>query len=142
MRLRTAVLWLPVLLSLTAVACDDSSTPTEPSATATGSVETFAGTLVAGGSSVYSFAVVSSGTVAITLASVTANRLTPIDVPLRLGLGVPSGTGCQVTDGVEVTPGLTAQLARDLIAGTYCVDLYDVRGLYAGARFSVRIVHS
>lgn len=142
--IRTLALVLAVALS--SVACaGDPATPTSPTTTtAVTSTETFTGTLAPGGSSFFSFSVVNSGAVSVTLASTTATRIGPAAaVPLALGLGTPSGFGCLTASTLSVTPGLSAQITNpSASAGVYCVSVADAGVLASDITFVVRIVHT
>ena len=45
------------------------------------------------------------------LASIVRQaQFTPLAIHLRVGVGIPSGEGCSVTESVDVLPSLTPQL--------------------------------
>ena len=121
-------------------ACDlfkDSTSSTGPTS---GTTETFSGTLAQRGSSFYTFTVVQTGTVSVTLTSVGSSST----LVVGLGLGTPSGTNaCTVTSSSPTaSAGTTAQIAVTESPGTYCVQISDVGNLSATSTFSITIVHS
>jgi len=136
------VLALVVVTSVSAACGSDSQDVTVPSTSTSSSdsFETFAGSMVPQGSTFYSFPVTTAGTVSVSLSSLMANTSGPAssDV-MRLGLGVPLGTGCSVTSSVDTTPGLTAQLTVQVNPDVYCVNIADVGNLTAPVNFTIRI---
>lgn len=138
----------PALLfaaTLTTLACSGSGTATSPTTTTPASTtELFAGTLSPGGETFYSFAVISPGTVAVTLASTATNRIGPaVPVLLTVSLGTPSGFGCAAASAVATAPALAAQLSlTSATTGIYCVNVGDPGGLTTDITFVIRIVHT
>lgn len=133
---------LSTLVVMLAVPACGGATPTEPaSTTPTIVTEVFSGTMTTGGSSFYSFAVSQAGTVSVMLASIISGSGQPLATVVRLGVGVPSGTGCGVTTTVNATPALASQITNVMSAGTYCVELSDAGSVTDSVNFSVRIVH-
>ena len=132
-----------LVFSTTGPACgsntESPTTPSTPSLTR----DVFEGTLSAAGSSFYSFTVVEAGAVHVTLVSlaIDAPRST-VSVSMGLGVGIPNGAGCDLTQSVTAAPALVSQLTVAMAAGTYCAKLFDVGNLPAPVRFAVRIVHS
>jgi hypothetical protein len=134
---------LIAVLAMTAAgaACGGDST-TAPTATATQPArEVFSGTLAAGGSSFYSFSVLTAGSVSLTFVSLTDGNGRTLSTPLTMGMGVPAGEGCGVTTSVTAPPSLSAQLTNMAGVSIYCVQLSDAGALTAPANFGVRIVH-
>ena len=123
-----------------ATACDKSS-PTTPAAF-TPLTEVFVGSVDPGGSPFYSFTVSESDWVGVTFASETASSGSALATNLKLGLGIPSGTGCSVSTAVTTSPGLSAQISRAMDAGIYCVDLADAGSLVDTTNFVVRIAQT
>lgn len=135
------------VLGLTALCagCGD-----DPAATATSasvpeelvapSSRLFSGTLDRGASTFYSFTLGQNSGVFVTLASVSGPT-TPdaLATPLRIGLGVPRGTGCAVTATAVVTPALTPQIREYTAQGVRCVSVGDPGTLTSSVRFAVRI---
>ena len=135
------VLLLPLLLG----ACGDSPTSPDDAATtaATVSPSVFEGTLDLNGSNFYSFTVSQSGSITAYLASLTlVGHREALVVPVRLGVGVPKGEGCGVTQSVDTAPALVTQLTLTLGAGIYCINVSDIGALPGAAVFSIRFLHS
>jgi hypothetical protein len=93
-----------------------------------------------GGTKFYSFTVGASGTVNVTLTSVSGDFVPPT-VQLQLGLGTPEGTSCTVTTPVLAAASSTAQVTATPTAGVYCVRIADVGNLYAPAAFAITIAY-
>jgi len=145
--MRSLVLAL-IVVSLAGAGCgsNDNTTPTSPSGGGGAFTESFASTIKTGGTVFYSF--VMGGTnvnqpanLFITLASVTntATGAVVTGITPRLGLGVPSGTGCALSQSVLAAPALTAQLSAFVAPGTYCVSIADTGGITADSDFMIRI---
>jgi len=133
-----------VLLSaLLNAGCSNSPTPTQTtSTTSTTSTEVFIGSLALKDSSFYSFTVMQKSNVFLTFASMTVASPGPaVSIPVKLGLGVPAGIGCGLTQSVTVSPALTPQIAVTLDPGIFCVSIEDVGNLVAPVNFAIRIVH-
>jgi hypothetical protein len=60
---------------------------------------------------------------------------------LGLGIGVPSGTGCALTQSITTTPALTAQLQHSSTPGVRCVSIFDIGNLTTQVNFAIRFVH-
>jgi len=137
--------WIPALIVvlLGVSACGDSPTsPSDSSATVAPVTEVFAGTLLTGGTSFFSFAVSQAGSVKVMLATTTTESGLPLAPALKLGVGVPAGLGCGVTTSVTATAALASQISTSLSAGTYCVDISDPgNSLKQTVSFNIRIVH-
>ena len=120
-----------------------TTTPTTPTpSAATPETEVFIGTLAVKDSSFFSFNVLGSSNVLVTLASMTTGTPGPaVSIPVSLGLGVPSGIGCGLTQSVIVPPALTPQIAVTLDPGIFCVSIQDVGNLKVPVNFAIRIVH-
>jgi hypothetical protein len=137
-RLRLACL---VLSAVGLSACGDD-TPTSPSQSAGGFSQFYIGTMAPGGSGFFSFAVASKGQLSLTLASVSSPGGHPaVPARMRLGYGVPSGTGCALTASVVVGARLDPQIVTPIEAGTYCAQLSDAGELSGAVEFAVRIVY-
>jgi hypothetical protein len=137
---------LAVLITAT-TACSD--TPTSPSTTTTTIpatvaeptvTEDFTGTLRVGSAAFYSYTVVSSGTVRITLTNVGGVNV-PSTVWLGIGIGQPSGEDCVITTSANGPASSTAQLSGTYSPGVYCVKVSDIGNLIAPAQFAVSIAH-
>jgi hypothetical protein len=130
--------------------CSDSS-PSSPSGTTTtvpntpAGSESFSATLNVQGTQMFTFSILTGGTVNVTLASVTTNTTTPQpSIALGLGLGSAStdGTTCNVAATTTTTAGLSTQLTGSVPAGTGCVTVSDVGQLTAPVTFAIRVAHS
>jgi hypothetical protein len=135
-----------VLAAALAAACGgDNSTATSPTTTTTttSTSVTYTGTLDAGASRFYSFTNSAAGSVTAFLASVTAadNNRAPLTVPIELGIGVPTGTGCATTNTQVVTPGLVSQMNVSLAAGVFCLRVADAGEITSPITFAVRFTH-
>jgi hypothetical protein len=132
-----------VLLSaLLTAGCSSSPTTPTSTTTPTPTTELFAGSLALKDSSFYSFTVVQKSNVFLTLASLTVAVPGPaVSIPLNLGLGVPAGIGCALTQSLTVPPTLTPQIAVTLDPGIFCVNIQDVGNLTSPVNFAIRIVH-
>ena len=114
-----------------------NNSSTSPSSTTT---ETFAGTLSAQAPSIYTFTVMETSTVAVTLVTLGATATTAVG----LGLGTPSGTtACTMTStNPTAVAGSTPQISVSENPGTYCVEIYNVGNVLTSATFSITIAHS
>jgi hypothetical protein len=141
--MKTAISALLVAFGLVTAACgSDNSSTTAPTATGP-STEIFGGTLPVNGSSFFSFTVGTTGSVSITLASLTATTPGPaLSNVMGLGVGQPLGTDCNVTNSVPAAPALTPQLVNSLTPAIYCTRIYDLGNLTAPVNFTIRIVHN
>jgi hypothetical protein len=131
-----------LLVAALGAGCGDD-TPTSPTSTTPVTVtEQFAGTVPVGATRFYSYEVTSAGTSAITLASLSApgSRL-PSAARVQLGVGIPAGEGCAVSQSVVTAPALSAQLSVSQAAGIYCTSITDLGELTGEADFIIRIVH-
>jgi hypothetical protein len=135
---RCALLALPVLLA--ASACDQSSMPAPSNSGGIPVVERFTGTLQPSGTAFYSFRMSESGTVQVTLISVTGAGV-PADATFPIAIGTPSGAGCAAGIDVAATPGGSPQLTTTKAQGVYCVLLFDNAKLTAAATFVLNITH-
>jgi hypothetical protein len=134
-----------VLLFATTAACSStastsssSTSTTAPSAPVT--TETFSGVVAVSGTDVHPFTVALSGdqvSVVLTAAG------PPSTIYMGLGIGTYDGTTCTLlTQGSVVTAaGTTAQLAGAAVAGSYCVQVYDVGNQTVPITYSVTVNH-
>ncbi len=139
MRFPSLALAALVLSAMTATACDDNDTPpTTPPAPTTASV-TWQTNLANGGASSRSFKTTRTGTVSVTLQSLSAAA----GVRAGLGVGIPlaDGSGCVLSRSVETTAGATAQLELSVDAGDYCVQVYDLGEITQPTGFTVLLVY-
>ncbi len=133
---------LPLVLALSAGACDSSSgttttTPTTPTTAST--TETFSDTIRHGGSKTHPFAETTAGTVTIGLTSVG-----PLST---MSLGVSIGTwgdpNCSpVTKNENARAGQTA-ISGTAAAGNYCIQVYDSGNIPSDwvVTYTVQVVH-
>jgi hypothetical protein len=123
-------------------ACGGSDgTPSSPT-TAGPTTESFELQVPPGGAAFYSFTMSAAGTVTIDLQAVQASlEPPPIDTALTVGVGVPSGEGCAVTESMDVTPALTSQFSTSRGAGIFCVDVADPGTLTQPVLAQLRFTH-
>ena len=135
---------LPAVLSLTvfAASCGSSTdqVPSAPTLAPASVVETFTGTLAVMGSNAHNFITHVPGRLTITLTSVG-----PSPVSVGIGLGVPSGLSCVLSLGAGTTAtvqaGATPQISGTVLAGTFCVDIFDTGTLTAPVPYSLTVAH-
>jgi hypothetical protein len=138
MRLRVGRSFVPFLLAAvlaTGSACNNNSTSTTSTTTTTTApstafsvTETFTGTLTTNGAASYSFTAQSSGTVFVTLTTLTDSVDSTITVPaVGISLGTWNGTSCAVQTGIFTdTAGPGASIAGTVTgAGVLCARIYD-----------------
>lgn len=133
---------LPVLLAFGLAACSNAADTTTSPTSVSQSTELFTGTLSPGQQRFYSFKAGDNSAIAVMLASLSAAdaRALP-DVAVGLGVGIPQGTGCDVTQSVTTTAGLTTQFRGWATAGIHCVAVYDVGRLGESVSFAIRLTH-
>jgi len=111
--------------------------PTAPS-TGTSTTDTFNGALAPNGSLVFTFSVATSGSVAVTLASVSPATTSP----LALGVGPSSSGSCTVANSTSgAIAGGNPQLSATENPGTYCVKVSDAGSLTATSTVTVTVTH-
>ena len=99
-------------------------------------------TLPVGGQRFYSFSVPRDSGFSVLLGSLSTARIQALpDLRVRLGIGVPAGTGCIARESVISTAGLVYQLHGWAPEGIHCVGLYDVGELTEPVSFAIRITH-
>lgn len=135
------------VLAFILTACGDSpAAPDDASSSAAASVSTvvFEGVLEPKGASFYSFTTVQTGVVTAMLGSLTlVGRREALVIPVSLGVGIPKGEGCAVSESIETTPGLVAQLSSSPLApGIYCINVADIGYLTGTANVLVRFSRS
>ena len=127
--MRSNVFVSGVITLLLLTGCDSPTAPEEVSSDGgtVASVTRFDGVLDPGGASFYSFTTQQTGSVRATLQSLTApGRPEVVSVPLSVGVGVPRGEGCAVSESVETPSGLVTQFVSSTLApGTYCLSVRD-----------------
>ena len=140
-----AGLLIVVAVATLASACAGS--PTEPTSSSTSNVTPtsygFEASFTRGETAFYSFTVTTSGTATVTLASVSrTGTFTALPIRLRVGLGVPQGEGCGVTESVEALPSLTPQLTTSLPTGIHCVSVADIGNVDGTVTAAIKFTHS
>ena len=122
---------------------DSVETPTSSSTTApVPTTITFTGSLAVGGARFYSFTATTGGTISAMLASVASQSGgVPLPIALRVGVGVPSGTGCALMQSVSAQPALHVQLQHTINAGVHCVSVFDDGTLTTPVYFALRFSH-
>ena len=104
----------------------------------TAATDTFASFLAIGGSSTHTFPVSNSGSIIVTLTSVTPS------FSIGVGIGIPGSPtpSCILSSSVTATAGSTPQITIPVDAGTYCAEVYDAGTLNVpGVSFSLTIAH-
>ena len=110
-----------------------SSTNPSPSST----TDAFAGSLIVGGSSFFTFTVSQAGEVDVTLTSLAGTT------PVGIGIGTPNGTtSCTLaTTSQSTTAGASPQLTANENPGTFCVAVFDPGTLTSATTFAISVVH-
>jgi hypothetical protein len=129
---------LPLLfLAFVTTGCGDD-TPTTPTIpTPPTYTDTFTGSINPNGAFTHTFTANFSGTVVVTLTSVTPDNT----VRIGLSLGTWNGLNCQVVlsnDSALQGSVITGQLTG---AGNLCVRIYDVGNLVDDTGYEVQVVH-
>jgi hypothetical protein len=137
-----ARMFVAVLLSVATLACTDVVESTTGPTETTFTTEYFSGAIGVGGARFYSFTVSVAGPVSANLASITAvDSLLPANTVLRLGIGVPRGTGCALVSSIEVSAALVSQLNHTPLPGVHCIEVADPGSLTGTVRFALRFTH-
>ena len=139
---RAAGAAVALLLGLSASSCSEASAtgPTAIGNNATMTTESFSGTLPLNGFRFFSFAVPHTGATTLILLSLTENGVASTNT-VQIGLGVPRGTDCSLTDAAMVNPGVVGQVASLYEPAIYCARIGDTGNLKAQAEFSINIIH-
>jgi hypothetical protein len=112
--------------------CGGSST--SPSTTAS-STETFSSLLTSGGASSHEFTATQSGTITVTLQSVSP------PTAVGFGIGVAAAGPCNLTSSMVADAGATGQIALLADAGTYCAAVYDPGTVANFVSFTITVQH-
>ena len=139
---------LPIAVGLALVVCACGNSTTAPSSSSTTTTtsttpavtESWTGTVPVGGAAFYSFSISQSGTVQLTLQSVSGQDVPPT-VTLGLGIGTPDGTSCVTTGTTNAQAGSTPQVTATDDPGLYCARVSDVGNLSAPATVTVVVGH-
>lgn len=126
--------FLAVAVAVLAVGCGQTSSVTIPDQTSPSiqpTVDRITGTVPVGGIDIKTFVITRSNG-ALTLTFVDAGP--PAGVLMGLGLGVPSGTQCSISQQGQVRPNSTTPVftTTGVTAGTYCLAIGDVGAATAG----------
>jgi hypothetical protein len=133
------ILVLMLSMMLTAVGCGDPIPPAAPTPVSPTIEEPFTGTLAAFGSNVHPFTVKQVGGLVVIISSVAPSAA------VGVGIGTPSvSTGtCTVLSSLTVVAGPGAQLSGTAtIAGTFCVQVFDVGNLVESVAYTITVIHS
>jgi hypothetical protein len=126
------------LLGLASACEEPAAGPINPSFTQAVVHESFSGQLPLLSSRFYSFTMPRSGRVALTLLSLTAGGA-PSSEQIGLGIGVPRGFDCIVSNTAVSGPGATPQLQLELDPGVFCAAVFDNSTLTQPVDFSLNI---
>lgn len=136
---RVWALLLGGLVMSTGAACETSNPPINPTFTSAVTVESFSGSLPLLGFRFYSFTMPRAGSVSVTLLSLREGT-EPSTATIGIGLGVPRGTDCALSNTVNTGVGTSPQLTVATEAGgVLCVRVYDTGTLTAPVDFSLNI---
>jgi hypothetical protein len=144
MNARLVAVLFTVLLAASGCGDNPTSPDSTSSATTTGtSSVVYEGTLTPNGSGFYSFNASATGLVSAHLASLAlVGHRDALPVSVRIGVGVPKGEGCALSQSVDTAAALVTQLTAPLITtGIYCIGIVDIGALPGAAVFSIRFTH-
>ncbi len=132
LRRTSSLTLLLAVAALTAAACGDSSTgPTDPGTTPVEITELFPsegpGTLTPNGGITHLFVVQQSGSIVVTLTT-----LTPEGFTVGMGLGTWNGTTCAQTIVSDAATQGTGIVGTATGTGNYCVRVFDAAGSFTG----------
>ena len=145
-----AVRFIACLAALVAAGCNNSTSTTAPTTTASTSTALYTDTLQIGGTMTSSsFTVGTAGTATLGLVSVTATPTGPALPAVQIGIGLTSAvtntdgtiTCGAVTNSTTATAAFVAQLSATVAVGPYCATAFDPGTLTAPVTFVIRIVH-
>jgi len=123
-------------LAILSAGCNLLNDFTSPTSTNNPTTDSFSGSLPVSGSNVSTYTVTQSGTVNVTLTTLSTT------VPVGLGVGTPNGTTCQLaTSSSNVTAASTPQITVTEDAGSHCIEVYDVGTLTGAATYTVTVSH-
>lgn len=132
-----------VIATVVGAGCDEAEPPTNPGAVNPPlQIETFSGTLSAGGTAFYSFNVPVTGPVSFTLLQYrSVESGSDTDKVANMGIGVPAGTSCIVASAVTTKAGNSPQFQQTVTPSIYCVRITDPGQLEGSASFMINIAH-
>jgi hypothetical protein len=133
---------IPLLAAALAAGCGQQAptTPSVPTVSVPVIVETYTDSLPLLGTKFYSFSTSSTGSISLTLVSLTESGAPSAD-QLSLAIGQPQATDCSILQNANAAPGVTAQVTVTEPAGVYCARIFDAGTLTNPATFSVNIAH-
>ena len=113
--------------SPTTTTASTTTTTTTPT-TSSSSALVFEGTLDPKGAKFYSFTTTTTGLATVGLTSLAiVGHHDALDVPVRIGVGVPKGEGCALSQSIDTSPSLISQLTAPIIVtGIYCIGIVDI----------------
>lgn len=131
---RSVIVWA-LLASVGTVSCGDEPATTAPTSVTSPTTVSWTTHVGTNGSASRSFVSSQAGSVTVMLQSA--------DVPLGIGVGVPtaSGGGCRAAVSVTAAPNNAPQLTTVVEAGTYCVLVFDVGGIVDPIPFTLQLIH-
>jgi hypothetical protein len=140
---RAGALTALVIATMLGGGCDEADLPTSPGSAAPPLlIETFTGTLAAGGTAFYSFNVPVTGPVSLTLLQYrSVESGSDTDKVATMGIGVPAGTTCIVASAVTTKAGNSPQFTQTVSPSIYCVRITDPGQLEGAATFMINIAH-
>lgn len=135
-RFVSSALLLGALLST--AACGDDAAPTAPTPTPQVTVtETFSGSINRNGAATHTFLAQGSGTVTVTLATLSPEGTEAIGV----SLGTWNGTACQIVIANTAAVQGAIILGVASSAGNLCIFVQDVGKVAAAASYEITVVH-
>ena len=130
-------LLLGALLSTTACG-DDAAAPTAPTPTALPTVtDTFSGSINRNGAATHTFLAQASGTVTVTLTTLSPEGTEAIG----LSLGTWNGTACQLVIANTAAAQGAIILGVASSAGNLCVFVQDVGKIAVAASYEITVIH-
>lgn len=117
-----------------------STTSPTPNVAAPSVFVTWEGTLAVGATRFYSFPVSQTGTVNLTLTSLT-NSSGDLTTPVQISIGFPAGTSCTATSSATTVAGTEVHVSNTYDAGTLCTRISDVGNLVGPANFRLLIAY-
>jgi hypothetical protein len=131
--------WLVATLCAAALACAAcaETVPAAPSVAPATVTETFTASLGVSGSNTHPVTVQQPGKFVVTLVS--------IDPAVAVGVAVGSlsnGTCLAFSTNASVQPGGTVAISGTALAGSFCVEVYDVGNVVDTVTYTISVAHS
>lgn len=117
-----------------------STTSPTPNVAAPSVFVNWEGTLAVGATRFYSFPVSQTGTVNLTLTSLT-DPTGDLTTPVQVSIGFPAGTSCTATSSATTVAGTEVHVSNTYDAGTLCARISDVGNLVGPATFRLLIAY-